>query len=276
MNRGFFHSIALFCLLLLATGCSNFQNLLKSTDVSKKYTAALEYYEQEDYYRASQLLDQITDLLVGTEQAEQALFTRARAHYMQGNYILSDAYFRNFYTTYPRSPFAEQAMFMQAQSLYEQSPSYEEDQTPTLTALEAYQEFLVRYPNSELAPQAMKAIEELNLKIDRKDFNQARLYYQLRRWRSAVVALRNFQIEHASSPYAEEAAYLKLDAQYRFAQESVPNKQEERYDEAIDFYQAFVDQFPKSKYLRDAEQVYENVQEALADIRNRNNSNQNS
>ena len=267
MKRGLFHSIALFCLLLLATGCSNFQQLLKSNDVSKKYKAALEYYEQEDYYRASQLLDQVTDLMAGTEEAEKAQFFRAKAHFLQGNYILSDAYFRTFYTTYPRSPYAEEAMFLQAQSLYEQSPSYEEDQTPTITAIEAYEEFLVRYPTSERAEQANKVLEELYTKLDRKDFNQAQLYYKLRYWRSAAVALDNFLKEHASSPYAEEAAFLRLDAQYRFAQESVPDKQEERYDVALDYFQAFVDMYPESRYKRDAERIFDGVQTALADIR---------
>ncbi|ARS37855.1 outer membrane protein assembly factor BamD [Pontibacter actiniarum] len=263
----------MFCLLLLATGCSNFQKLLKSNDVSKKYQAALEYYEQEEYYRASQLLDQVTDLMAGTEEAEKAQFYRAKSHYMQGNYILSDAYFRSFFTTYPRSPLAEEAMFMQAQSLYQQSPSYEEDQTPTVTAIEAYEEFLVRYPNSEFAPQVNKTIEELYLKLDKKDFNQARLYYQLRYWRSAAVALNNFLQEHASSPYAEEASFLRLDAQYRFALESVPDKQEERFDQAVDYFQAFVDMYPDSKYKREAERVYEAVQSSLASLRKSNQQN---
>lgn len=267
MNRGFLHSIALFCLLLLATGCSNFQQLLKSNDVSKKYQAALEYYEKEEYYRASQLLDQVTDLMAGTEEAEKARFFRAKAHYMQGNYILSDAYFRSFYTTYPRSPYAEEAMFLQAQSLYQQSPSYEEDQTPTITAIEAYEEFLVRYPESERAGQVNIVLEELYTKLDRKDFNQAQLYYKLRYWRSAAVALNNFLQEHASSPYAEEAAFLRLDAQYRFAQESVPDKQEERYDVALDYFQSFVDMYPESRYKRDAERIFDGVQTALAGIR---------
>ncbi|WP_161890279.1 outer membrane protein assembly factor BamD [Pontibacter russatus] len=273
MNKGFLHTAALFCLLLLASGCSNFQKLLKSNDVTKKYEAALKYYEQEEYYRASQLLDQITPLLAGTDKAENAQFYQAQAHYMQGNYILSDAYFRTFYTTYPRSPLAEQAAFLQAQSLYQQSPSFEEDQTPTITAIQAFEQFVVQYPNSEYVPQANQAIEELYIKLDKKEFNQARLYYQLRHWRSAVVAFNNFQREHASSPYSEEAAFLKLDAQYRFAMESVLDKQEERFSEAIDYFQGFVDQYPDSRFRRQAEQVYDDTRAELEKIRNSNQQN---
>ncbi|GAA4441893.1 outer membrane protein assembly factor BamD [Pontibacter saemangeumensis] len=274
MNKGFLHTAALFCLLLLVSGCSNFQKLLKSNDVTRKYEAALKYYEEEEFYRASQLLDQITPLLAGTDKAENAQFYQAQAHYMQGNYILSDAYFRTFYTTYPRSPLAEQATFLQAQSLYQQSPGYQEDQTPTITAIQAFEEFVIRYPGSEYVPQANQAIEELYIKLDKKEFNQARLYYQLRHWRSAVVAFNNFQREHASSPYSEEAAFLKLESQYRFALESVLSKQEERFSEAIDYFQSFVDQYPDSRFKRQAEQVYDQTRSELEKIRK--NTNQNS
>jgi outer membrane protein assembly factor BamD len=273
MNKGFLHSVALFGLLLLASGCSNFQKLLKSNDVSKKYEAALEYQKKEDYYRASQLFDQVTPLLAGTDKAENAQFYQAQSHYMQGNYILSEAYFRTFYTTYPRSPLAEEAMYLQARSLYEQSPSYEEDQTPTVTAIAAFEEFATRYPNSEHVPEANKLIEQLYIKLDKKDFNQARLYYQLRHWRSAVVAFNNFQREHASSPFSEEAAFLKLDAQHRFALESIASKQQERFDVVIDFFQSFVDQYPDSKYKRNAEQIYD---QARAELERINKNKQNS
>ncbi|WP_162053712.1 outer membrane protein assembly factor BamD [Pontibacter pamirensis] len=272
MNKGFLNTVALFCLLLLASGCSNFQKLLKSNDVTKKYQAALEYYEKEEYYRASQLLDQVTPLLAGTGESEKALFYQAQSHYQQGNYILSDAYFRNFYTTYPRSPLAEEAMYMQAQSLYQQSPSYQEDQTPTITAITAFEEFVTRFPNSENVPEANSRIEQLYLKLDRKEFNQARLYYQLRYWRSAVVAFNNFQREHASSPYSEEAAFLKLESQYRYAMESVASKQEERFDEAVDYFQSFVDQYPDSRFKRNAEQVYDQARDELEKIRKNTNN----
>lgn len=267
MNKGFLHTAVLFCLLLLASGCSNYQKLLKSNDITKKYEAALKFYEEEDFYRAAQLFDQITPLLAGTDKAENALFYQAQAHYQQGNYILADAYFRNFYTTYPRSPLAEQAAFMQAEALYEQSPGYEEDQTPTVTAIQAYEEFAVQYPNSEYVPQANQKIEELYVKLDKKEFYQARLYYQLRYWRSAVVAFNNFQREHASSPYSEDAAFLKLESQYRFGMESVLSKQEERLEEAIDYFQAFVDQYPDSKYKRNAEQIYDQTRSELEKIK---------
>ena len=259
MKRGFLHTVVLAGLLLVVSGCSNFQKLLKSNDVDKKYKAALEYYQKEDYYRANQLLEQVSPLLTGSEEAEQAKFYLADTYYELGDYLLADFHFRTFYQTYPRSPLAEQAMYNQALSLYNQSPSFDQDQTTTLTAIEALQEFLVRYPTTDRMKEANELIDELLTKLDKKSFDNARLYYQLRYWKSAVVAFDNFQKEHASSPFSEEAAYLKLDAQYRYAQESVPDKQEERYQQAVEYYQSFIDQYPDSKFTRNALQVYENT-----------------
>ncbi|MFD2248242.1 outer membrane protein assembly factor BamD [Pontibacter ruber] len=273
MNRGFLHTVVLIGLLLVAAGCSNFQKLLKSDNVDKKYQAALQYYEKEDYYRASQLLEQVMPLLSGREEGERARFLFANSQFKQGDYILSAYQFKLFYETYPRSELAEEAMFLYAQSQYKQSPTHSQDQTSTLTAIEALQEFLVRYPTSKFAEEANGMIEKLTAKLDQKAFESARLYYQLRYFRSAVVAFTNFQRENPSSPYAEEAAFLRLDAQYRFGLESVPDKQQERFMEAVDYYQSFIDQYPESRFLRSAEQVYENTLAELEKVKKTNTAN---
>jgi outer membrane protein assembly factor BamD len=273
MNRGIFHTVVMLCLLVFATSCSNFQKLLKSNDVDLKYKSALEYYEKGDYYRANQLLEQVMPLMTGREEAETARFYYANTHYQQREYMLSAFQFRTFYETYPRSELAEQAMFLQAKSLYNDSPDFEQDQTSTITAMEAIQEYLVRYPNSESAAEANAMFETLSAKLDQKSFESARLYYKLFRFRSAVVAFTNFMRENPSSPFSEQAAYLRVDAQYRFALESVPDKQQERFMEAIDFYQSFIDQYPDSRYLRNAEQVYSNTQSELEKIKKTKSSN---
>jgi outer membrane protein assembly factor BamD len=273
MNRGIIHTVVVLCLLVFTASCSNFQKLLKSNDVDLKYKAALEYYEKGDYYRANQLLEQVMPLMTGREEAEKARFYYANTHYQQREYMLSAFQFRTFYETYPRSELAEQAMFLQAKSLYNDSPDYEQDQTSTLTAMEAIQEFLVRYPQSESAAEANTMFDVLSAKLDQKSFESARLYHKLRYYKSAVVAFTNFMRENPSSPYSEQAAYLRIDSQYRFAFESVPNKQQERYMEAVDFYQSFIDQYPDSRYLRSAEQVYSNALAEIEKIKKINPSN---
>lgn len=276
MKKRLSHLVVLLALLLTAAGCSNYQKLLKSNDVQKKYAAAVKYYKKGDYYRAGELLDAVAPLLTGTEQAEDALFYQASANYELGNYLLSETYFRNFYTTYPRSAKAEKAMFMQVKSLYNESPNFEQDQASTLTAIEGVQEFMQRYPESEHLAEANEILESLTIKLDRKAFDSAKLYHKIRAYKAAVVALTNFIREYPSSPFAEEAAYLKIESQYEYAKQSVADKQEERYYEAVEFYQNFVDQYPESEFSRTAAQVYDNTLAELERIKSEKKNQANS
>lgn len=274
MKKRLSHIVVLLALLVTAAGCSNYQKLLKSNDVQQKYTAAVEYYKKGDYYRAAELLDAVTPLLTGTEQAEDALYYQASANYELGNYLLSETYFRNFYNTYGRSEKAESAMFMQVKSLYNQSPKFEQDQASTFTAIDAVVEFIQRYPESQYIAEANQILDDLNMKLDRKAFDSAKLYHTIMAYKAAVVALGNFQRDFPSSPYAEEAAYLKIESQYEYAKESVPSKQEERYYEVVDFYQSFVDQYPESEFMRSANQIYDNTLAELERIKSVKNQNQ--
>jgi outer membrane protein assembly factor BamD len=99
--------------------------------------------------------------------------------------------------------------------------------------------------------------DELSAKLERKAFENAKLYSQMRYYQAAVTAFSTFQREYPSSAFNEEAAYLKIVAQFNLAEESVPEKQRERYFDTVGFYQAFVDKYPNSKYLRNAEALFD-------------------
>jgi outer membrane protein assembly factor BamD len=78
----------------------------------------------------------------------------------------------------------------------------------------------------------------------------------MRQYKAAVLAFKNFGIEFPDSKLNEEAAALKVTAQYKLAEESLPSLQEERYQSVVEFYQEMIDDFPESKYTRDIEKYY--------------------
>jgi outer membrane protein assembly factor BamD len=252
--------ISLFSLLgivLLLGSCSEFQKIQKSDNIEQKYQAALNYYEKKDYYKAGLLFEELIPVFRGRAEAEKAQFYLANTHFQQGQYIMSSHFFKTFIETYPRSEFAEEANFLYAKSLFKDSPSPRLDQTSTLQAMDAIQDFLNRYPQSTFTEEAEAMYTSLANKVEVKAFENAKLYYQLRQYQAAVVAFTNFQREFPSSGFNEEAAYLKLDAQFSLAQESVPEKQRERYFDTIGYYQFFIDKYPESKFIRSAENIYE-------------------
>jgi outer membrane protein assembly factor BamD len=258
--------------VILTFGCSKFEKIRNSDDVDKKLTAAYKYFDEEEYYKAQVLFDETLPLLKGKESAEKATYYRALSYYNQKQYILSAYYFKDYYDTYTRSERAEEALYMAAKSLYNDTPRYNLDQSNALDALRAFQKYANRYPNSDRLTEVNKLTDEINKKLEKKAFEKAKLYYELGHnntvnFKSAVIALETFRKQFPSSSFIEEAAWFKIDAQYKLALGSVITKQEERYLEAINFYENFVDEFPSSKYLKEAEGVYKKCLSNIEKIR---------
>src|SRR5690606_15200139 len=82
--------------VVLLSGCGDFNKLLKSDDVDKKYAAALKYYEEEEYDKAGALLEDLMPLLKGRSEYEQANFLYANTKYHQGFYLESSFHFVAF------------------------------------------------------------------------------------------------------------------------------------------------------------------------------------
>ncbi len=256
----------LFVLLVLAiafAGCSKFKRIQKSGDWKLKYEAALEYYENEDYHRTTILLEEILPIIRGTEEAELGNFYFAYAYFYQRQYILSAHHFLEFVTVFGRSEYVMEASYMHAYSLYLQSPEFRLDQTSTYEAIAAMQNFLNNYPDSEYAVDADKIIDEMQVKLETKAYNTSKLYYRLRRYKSALVAFKNFKNDYPDSNYNEEIAFLNVETAYDYASVSLPSRQEERYRNAVDFYLEFIDKYPNSEFLKDAEKIYSKSIEEL-------------
>jgi outer membrane protein assembly factor BamD len=255
---------------VLFGSCSKFSKLQKAGTLEQKYEAALEYYKKADYYHAGLLFEEVTPLLNGKDarQAELAQFYNAYCNYHQGLYNMSQFLFKNFYDTYQRSEYAPEAFYMYAYSLYRDSPHFELDQTSTLTAISALQDFINTYPESPFREECTKLILELRDKLERKAYEKAKLYYKtseanIANYRSSVIAISNFERDFPNSKYTEELAYLRVVAEYNLAKLSFQEKQKERFEETNKFYLMFIDKFPQSKYLKQAERFYENTQKEL-------------
>jgi len=136
-------------LILTALSCSKFRKIQKSNDWELKYRAAMEYYQNKEYYKASVLYEEILPILKGRPEAEQAQFNFAYSYYYQKQYVLSAHYFQTFYQLYSRSQYAEEALFMYAYSLYMDSPDFDLDQQSTEDAIQAAQNFLNKFPRSK-------------------------------------------------------------------------------------------------------------------------------
>ena len=249
-------TIALLILISLSACHRSFRRIKKNEDWRVKYEAATDYYEKKDYYRAALLFEDIRPNTRGLPEGEKVEFYLAYCQFNEKTYLLAADQFRSFYETYGRSQFAEEAEFMRAYSLYVSSPPPNLDQSNSIEAMDAMQNFLNRYPNTSFYDRALEVITTAQQRLERKGFDNARQYLKIKQYKAAVIALNNFALEFPDSKLLEEAATLKITAQYRLAEQSLPSLQEERYQSVVEYYQDMIDDYPESKYLRDVEKFY--------------------
>jgi len=81
-----------------------------------------------------------------------------------------------------------------------------------------------RYPASTRTDDCKARILELQEKLVEKSYLSARLYYDLKEYRAATVSLANSLKEYPDTKYREELMYLKLDALYLLAENSIPDR----------------------------------------------------
>lgn len=256
VNRIITQFFAVVLMVILISSCSKFRRIEKSEDWRVKYEAGLGYFAKKDYYRSSLLFEQILPIVRGLPEGEKVEFDLAYCQYHQKMYLLASDQFKTFYETYGRSAHAEEANFMYAYSLYASSPDHNKDQSSSIEAMNAMQNFLNRYPGSQFMSQAVDVITVCQQKLERKGFENARQYLKLKYYAAAVVAFNNFKQNFPDSKYLEEAGYLKVLAEFELASQSIPTKQLERYNATLDYYKEFVDNYPNSTYIKDAERYY--------------------
>ncbi|MBP6385243.1 MAG: outer membrane protein assembly factor BamD [Pseudarcicella sp.] len=263
--RNFYTFLLSLFISLAIFSCGGFEKVRKMTDPKKKYTAAVNYYHNKEYDKAGILFEELLPLVYGDSIQELATFYQAYCDYNTQNFEAASYHFKAFSTTFERSQFAEEAIYMAAYSLYKGTADYNLDQTTTNAAINELQSYINNYPDSKFREESANLIKELRKKLERKAFEKAKMYYKTSPFnfaalKSAVIEITNFQKDYPDSEYNEEIAYLKVLSQHDLAKSTIESKQKERFDEAIVFYQQLIDKYPKSVFVKQAESLYESSQ----------------
>lgn len=243
--------------IVLLGACSGFEKILKSKDYEFKYKKALEYYDKKEHYRYLTLFEQLSPVYKGTFRSDTIEFYLAQGYYHQGDYLLAGHYFDKFRKTFPRSSFTEESDFMYAYCFYKSSPRADLDQDNTQAAIAAFAEFLSRYPNTKKSAEVNKIMFELRDKLIEKSYLSSKLYFKIGDYKAAIVALKGSLREYPNSKYREEQVFLVLKSSYLLADNSVVEKQRERFQSTVDEYYSFIGEFPNSQYVNEAKKMYE-------------------
>jgi outer membrane protein assembly factor BamD len=77
-------------------------------------------------------------------------------------------------------------------------------------------------------------------------------------YKAAITSIKNSLQQFPDSKYREEQLYMILQASYLLADNSVPDKRRERFQNTLDEYFTFIGEYPNSKFVKDAQRIYDN------------------
>ena len=267
MNINIRNIATVLAIAFMASCSTEYNSLYKTADVEYKYEAAKQCYAAGHYTKAYQLLDDLIHPFKGTDKAEECLFMNGMCYFKLKDYETAVVYFDRYYKTYPKGIYTELARFYSGKASFLQSPDSRLDQTPTYAAINSLQEYVEIYPYSKRKDEINNMIYALQDRLAKKEYDAAKLYFDLGTYAGNCLAGGNnyeaciITAENAikTFPYTklkEDLSILILRAKFKLAQNSVASKEKERFQNTIDEYYGFKNEFPESKYLDEAERIF--------------------
>ncbi|MBL7701106.1 MAG: outer membrane protein assembly factor BamD [Ferruginibacter sp.] len=242
-------------LLILVSSCNKYNKVMKSKDYEYKLKMADEYFSKGKYKVAQELYEELFPVFKGTLKFEELYYKDAYCFYYMKQYADAESLFKGFLEVFPNSEKAEEVDYMRSFCFYKQSPKLELEQVNTVKAMGMMQTFINTHPGSARNKEATEIIDKCRAKLEQKEYRAAELYYNMSQYRAAALAFANLTNNYPESVKGEEYKLKTVKAYYRFAKMSYEDKQIERYEKVITEYQDFVDRYPDSKLLKEAESI---------------------
>jgi outer membrane protein assembly factor BamD len=255
--------LALFAVILFLASCSEYQKALKSEDTAVKYTVAEKMYLAKKYGKAIRLFEELAPAFKGKPSAEKMFYMYAQSLYKTKQYYLSGYQFESFVASYPKSEKIEEASFLGAKSFTFLSPVYSLDQADTYKAIDKLQTYIDTYPEGSNLAEANTLVKAMREKLEKKAFENAKIYHTISDYKAAMVAFDNFLINFPGTSFKEKALYYKLDSAYLLAINSVPSKMQERLENAKNAYSSLVKFKADTEYKAKADEKLARIENDL-------------
>lgn len=262
----FFRYFCFFLILTVFASCKNEDLIQRGDTLPTAYKKAMGLYQAGEYGDAAEAFETVIQLGRGTDYAREAQFFLAESYFKQERYLLSAAEYERYVSLYPRGTYRQEAQFKEAYSYYELSPRYKLDQSYTRTAIEKFRLYNSRFSDSEKVKEAAMYINRLRSKLAKKLYYSADLYLRTDSFEAAIIYFNLTIDNYPETIWAQRALVDEIQAYNTYASLSVPGKQQERYQKAIETYEKFVQLYPDGKYRSEAEDHVDEARSALADL----------
>ncbi|MEX2404450.1 MAG: outer membrane protein assembly factor BamD [Balneolales bacterium] len=246
----------IFLASLFMISCASKSTIRPGDSLEVAFEKSMEQYENERYGDAASSFETVLSIGRGTQIADDAQYYLAESYYKNRQYLIAATEYRRYATNYPRSNRRSEVEYKEAMSYYHLSPRYNLDQTETHRAIELFQLFVQRNSNSEYVEPAREKIDELRNKLAEKGYRASELYHRVGHYEAAAIYFGLVMEQYPESKWSEQALANQIGAYVSYADNSVTDRQKERYDKAVESYHRYIQIFPRGDHRDDAERYY--------------------
>ncbi len=263
------YPLAIFILITgLLVSCSDVNKILKSSDYQMKIQKANQYYDAKKYSEAQVIYEDVMPVVKGSAEYETLYYKWAYCHFYQKDYLNAENLFKGYLENFPNSAKAEELEYMRAYCFYKQSPRAELDQTNTTKAITYMQTFMNMHPSSPRAKDASDIVDKLREKLEIKDYKSAYLYYNLGYFKASATAFTELMYNFPDSKKGDQYKLMVIRSWYRYAENSIEFKQQERFEKVLNECADFVDRFPDSNLVPEVDRYKSQSEYNIKSLKN--------
>lgn len=244
--------LLLLILLLIFIGCGSKINKAQLDDEAY-FEYAKSLYDRGKYLNAITEFTVIVLKFSGSPVVDDAQFYLAESNFKVGDYLIAISEYEKLMNSYPESPYVEEAFYKIGLCYMKLSQRPELDQEYTYQALRYFQNFIEGYSDSKFRKDAEENIFKLRTKLARKQLLGGNIYRKMGLYESAIIYYDILLEKYYDTPVAEEAMFWKAECLYKL----------KKYDQSISNFSAFIEKYPKSKFVSRAKERITELQEKI-------------
>jgi outer membrane protein assembly factor BamD len=172
--------------------------------------------DKQDYKEAAKKFDEVDRENPYSDWARKALLMSAYTYYQSEQYTDCINSAKRYVTLHPGSPDAAYAQYLIGSSYYDQILDVTRDQERAQKAIDAFEEVVHKYPDSEYAVSAKKKIDMARDQLAGKEMEIGRFYMNKRDFVGAINRFKVVVTQYQTTREVEEAlerlteAYMSL------------------------------------------------------------------
>ncbi len=206
--------LGVFLVACSLAGCASDKDDVLAPDepAEKIYNEGLTLMRKGELVAAAKRFEDLDRTHPYSEWARKALLMDTYVYYEAGKYDEAIAAGKRYLALHPGSADAPYATYLVASAYFDNIPDITRDQRSTRQALDALDEVIRKYPNTEYAASAKKKVEVARDQLAGKEMMIGRYYLENRNYTGAINRFKVVVTQYQTTRQVEEALFRLTEA----------------------------------------------------------------